>query len=315
MLSAIHLTRNWNNLALGLTILFAGLLVVSCGSSAGSTPTQEATSAPNATISPTPQPTSTSTPNPAEPEPSATPTASPFPTPESTASPTVGKTPQPTSTSTPNPAEPEPSATPTATRSPTPTVVFTPTPAFDTQRTIGESEGVTFLVGEGSEATFTVSEQLTILPLPSDAVMRTTALSGEIHLDGRPSVIKIDLQQLSSDQSRRDQYVRRRMFPNDPIAVFTLGDAGQPPEGFTSGEEITTQVVGEFSIRGIEVPLNFEIEARDDGDVIFILGRTSFVWSDFGLTAPTAVPIVISIEDEVKVEVLLVVRPILASEG
>ena len=144
--------------------------------------------------------------------------------------------------------------------------------------------------------------------------MRTTALSGDVHLDGRSSVIKIDLQQLSSDQSRRDQYVRRRMFSNNPIAVFTLEDVRPLPGRFTAGEVVTTQVTGQFKIQGIEVPLIFEIEARDDGDVIFILGRTSFVWADFGMTAPS-VPIVLSIEEEVKVEVLLAVRPVLASAG
>ena len=61
-------------------------------------------------------------------------------------------------------------------------------------------QGITFVVSEGSEPTFTVEEQLVRLPLPNDAVMRTTALSGEVQLDGRPSVIEIDLQQLSSDQ-------------------------------------------------------------------------------------------------------------------
>ena len=48
-----------------------------------------------------------------------------------------------------------------------------------------------------------MEEQLVRLPLPNDAVMRTTALSGEVQLDGRPSVIEIDLQQLSSDQEFR----------------------------------------------------------------------------------------------------------------
>ncbi len=45
------------------------------------------------------------------------------------------------------------------------------------------------------------------------AVMRTTALEGEIHLDGRPSMVNIDLHQLGSDQRLRDRYVRGSMFP------------------------------------------------------------------------------------------------------
>ena len=164
-------------------------------------------------------------------------------------------------------------------------------------------------MSEGSEATFTVREQLARLPLPNDAVVRTSAISGEVHLDGRPSVIEIDLHQLHSDQALRDRYIRGRMFPDDPIAVVTVDDVGPLPEGFAEGEAVTARMPARLNIRGIEVPLTFDLEARDDGDVIFILGRTSFTWADLGMTAPTA-RIVVRIEDEVNVEVLLAVRPV-----
>ena len=168
-------------------------------------------------------------------------------------------------------------------------------------------EGVTFLVGMGSEATFTVREKLANLPLPNDAVMRTTALSGEVHFDGRPSVITIDLHQLGSDQERRDRYVRERMFPNDPIATFTLPAAGPLPKEFTDGETATGQVTGQLGIRGFQAPVAFEIEARDDGDVLYILGRTTFTWEDLGLTAPNLS--FVQVEDEVHVEILIAARP------
>jgi hypothetical protein len=170
-------------------------------------------------------------------------------------------------------------------------------------------EGVTFEVGEGSEATFSVREQLARLPLPSDAVVRTTALSGELHLDGRPSVFEIDLHQLSSDQSRRDQYIRQRMFPRDPVAVFTVDDVGPLPPGFTEGDTVSATIAGRLAVRGAEFPISFEVEARDDGDVIFILGRTSFVWADLEIRPPNIGGIV-QVEDEVKVEVLLAARPL-----
>jgi polyisoprenoid-binding protein YceI len=175
-------------------------------------------------------------------------------------------------------------------------------------REIGQVEGVTFVVGEGSEATFTVEEKLARLPLPNDAVVRTTALSGEVHLDGRPSVIEIDLHQLASDQSRRDNYIRTRMFPGHPTATFTLDDALPLPAGFSDGEEATTQITGQLEIRGIQAPVTFTVEARDDGDVIFILGRTSFVWGDFQMTAPNISGFV-QVTEEVSVEILLAVRP------
>ena len=169
-------------------------------------------------------------------------------------------------------------------------------------------EDITFVVGEGSEATFTVEEKLRSLPLPNDAVVRTDALSGEVHLDGRPSVIQIDLHQLESDQSRRDQYIRGSMFPNHPTATFTVNDVGLLPSGFEDGQEVVGQITGELNIRGVQVPISFDLEGRDDGDVIFILGRTSFVWSDFGMRAPS-ISRFVQVTDDVTTEILLALRP------
>ena len=216
---------------------------------------------------------------------------------------------------------PQPTSTPTIrptgeVSSPTPTATLVPQAAqaslFDAGRQIGDIEGITFLVSEGSEATFTVKEKLARLPLPSDAVVRTTAITGEVYLDGRPWVIEIDLLQLGSDQSLRDGYIRRRMFPNDSIALFTVEHVGQIPQSFLNGEVTTGTITGQFEIRGVKVPITFELEARDDGDVIFILGRSSFVWADFEMRAPNLAGIV-QVEDEVAVEILLAVRPVLAA--
>ena len=68
------------------------------------------------------------------------------------------------------------------------------------------------------------------------------------------------------------------------------------------------QVSGSLEIRGITVPLVFDIEARDDGDRVVILGRTTFTWQQLDITPPKAGPVT-SIEDEVRVEVLLSVEP------
>ena len=173
---------------------------------------------------------------------------------------------------------------------------------------MGEYEGVTFVVSEGSEATFTVTEKLARLSLPNDAVMRTTGLSGEVRLDGGPSVFELDLHSMTSDQGNRDRYVRSRMFANHQTATFTVDSVSAIPDGFAEGEEVTTQVEGSLEIRGITVPLTFDIEARDDGDRVFILGRTTFTWQDMEITPPVVGPVQ-SIEDEVRVEVLLSVEP------
>ena len=167
---------------------------------------------------------------------------------------------------------------------------------------------MTFVVSEGSEATFTVTEQLANLPLPIEAVMRTTGLSGEVYLDGRPSTILLDLHSMSSDSEFRDRYVRSRMFGGYDVATFTVEAPDPLPDGFASGSEITTQATGTLDIRDVQVPITFEIQARDDGNALFILGRTTFTWDQLSITKPTARSVV-SLEDEVRVEIVLSAKP------
>ena len=176
------------------------------------------------------------------------------------------------------------------------------------QRGAGDYDGVTFVVSEGSEATFTVTEQLANLPLPIEAVMRTTGLSGEVYLDGRPSTILLDLHSMSSDSNFRDGYVRSRMFGGYDVATFTVEAPDPLPDDFASGSEITTQATGTLDIRDVQVPITFEIQARDDGNALFILGRTTFTWDQLSIPKPTARSVV-SLEDEVRVEIVLSAKP------
>ena len=215
------------------------------------------------------------------------------------------ESPEPTAT----PATAAATATPVPASEPTTAAMSTSTqPAAPTgPRQMGDVEGITFQIGEGSEATFTVTEQLASLSLPNDAVVRTNALSGHVSLDGQESVIEIDLLQLSSDSSYRDRYIRERLFANHPTGTFKVQGLDELPDGFTDGDMVSAQVDGELTVRGITTPLTFDVEARDDGDVVFIIGRTSFTWDQLQIPKPTA-NAVVSLEDEVGVEVLLAAR-------
>ena len=188
----------------------------------------------------------------------------------------------------------------------------TPTPTLLPEATaMAEPEipaGGGFVIGEGSEATFTVNEKLAWLDLPNDAVMRTVGIAGTIHLDGQPSVIELDLHSMTSDSDRRDGYVRNRMFPDHRTATFTVSDLDDLPDPLPEGEEITRQVQGELSIKGVTKPITFEVQARKDPDKLFVLGRTTFTWDDLELPPPN-IPGRIEVKDEVQVEVLLSAVP------
>ena len=172
--------------------------------------------------------------------------------------------------------------------------------------TAADLKNVTFVVGEGSRATFTVNEKLAQLQLPNDAVMRTTALTGQVRLDGRPSTITLDLLKLTSDSSRRDQFVQR-MFQQRPTAVLTVPAIAGLPERYEAGQVVKQTVQGTLAINGVERPITFDVEARIDGAVLNILGKTSFVWKDFDITPPNTPTV--SVQDRVAVEVLLATKP------
>ena len=167
--------------------------------------------------------------------------------------------------------------------------------------------GGQFVIGEGSEITFTVEEELGRAPVRFDAVISGTGLTGTANLDGGPSVVTLDLHSLSSDQQWRDQYIQSRMFPDTPEAVVTVEQLPELPQGFLDGEETTGQLDGSLQIGDTVTPLVFDVTARKDGDVINILGKTSFTWEQLGLAKPTARSVVY-LADEVRVQVLLVAR-------
>ena len=249
----------------------------------------------------------------------ADPTPTPVPTPTANVA-AVIPTPAPTPTtaamsdSTPTPvptARPEAPSTDTPTTAPSADTP-TPRPAQEqarAERSTGQVDGIVFVVSEGSEATFSVGEVLANVSIPNyEAVMRTTGLSGEVRLDGEASVVTVNLHSMESDEPFRDRYVQSRMFPGQPTASVTFGDLTPLPGGFTNGDDVTTEVPGTLNINDMDVPLTFTIEARDDGDIVFVLGRSTFTWDQIGEPVPTARSVV-SVEDEVRVEVLLALTP------
>lgn len=248
-----------------------------------------------------------------------TPTAAPAPAAEptvaqsATAAPTADRA---TAAPTPTPRLANtPPATPLATAEPVPTAQPAAEPPASTDppaafsRSTGEVDGVRFVVGEGSRATFSVDEELATVTVPNyEAVLSTEELSGEVRLDGGGSLVTVGLHRMTSDNEFRDRYVQRRMFPNQPTAEVAFGDLTPLPDGFTDGDAVTASVEGTLRINGLDVPLTFEVEARDDGDLVYVVGRSSFTWDDIQEPVPTARSVV-SVDDTVRVEVLLSLTP------
>ena len=195
-----------------------------------------------------------------------------------------------------------------STSAPTPT---TPTEATAPAVTPAAPAGGTsrqYVVTEGSEITFTVGEVLSRFPTPIEAVLRTSKLSGQINLDGQPSTVEVDLHSLNSDQQYRDRYVKLQMFPQHPVATFTVDSVTELPGEFDSGDTFQRSVSGTLNVKGADFPISFDLEVRNDGNILNVLGRTVFTWQQLSIPVPTARSVV-SIDDEVHVEILLVAKP------
>lgn len=160
-----------------------------------------------------------------------------------------------------------------------------------------------FTVGVGSKGLFKVDETLR----GADVVvsLETETLSGIVDFQSNSASVEIDLHTLVSDQSRRDRYVRERMFPNQPVATVHFSDLGDVPTPFLdSGAEHTTKLTGTVNVNGTDADLEFDITARlDNGTDLVVLGAAKFVWEDFGMVAPVSQ--FFTVEDEVTVEILL----------
>jgi polyisoprenoid-binding protein YceI len=171
--------------------------------------------------------------------------------------------------------------------------------------------GAAFVIDSAeSAATYTVREKLAALPLPNNAVGRTNTISGTIHLDGRPSTVKVDLRTLRSDQPMRDNFIRTRGgLPSDryPFAEFTVAGLADLPAEYRPGDTVGRTVTGMMTIREVTRPLTFNVQARLQDNVLYILGATDFTWADFQIPPPTIAGIV-QVEDTVHLEVLLVAR-------
>ena len=160
-----------------------------------------------------------------------------------------------------------------------------------------------FDISDGSEGLFKVDETLR----GADVVVALTTedLSGTVDFDSNSAAIEIDLSTLTSDQARRDRYVRERMFPNQPVATVHFHDLGAIPSEFFGGGVVhESKLMGTVNVNGTDADLEFDIQARyDKGTGLAIYGAAQFVWADFGMVAP--VSSFFSVEDLVSVEIVL----------
>jgi polyisoprenoid-binding protein YceI len=203
-----------------------------------------------------------------------------------------------------------PAAAPTAVATPPPTE---PPAASDAPADVG---ALRFAIGEGSQATVRVREQLANLPAPNDAVLTTSAVTGGFTLNPNggftsDSKISVDLRTLRSDSTQRDSFIQRNTletsrFPTaDFVPVTARGLVLPLPDG-----EFRFDLVGQMTIRGVTREVTFAVTARREGSTVRAIASNAPSWKfgDFELEQPNVFS-VLSIADEIRLEVEVVANP------
>lgn len=155
----------------------------------------------------------------------------------------------------------------------------------------------TWTVASGSFVGYRVREQLATLPAPSDAVGRTSAVTGTaacaINADGTATIgalqVKADLTQLASDSSRRDGYVQDNSLGTSrfPTASFVSDTGFSVPAAVVAGAKGTASVSGRMTIHGVTKQLTVPLQIQRNGGSIDIVGSFTFHWGDYGVAAPS----------------------------
>ena len=170
------------------------------------------------------------------------------------------------------------------------------TAAGATAAPVGSLDG-TWSIGGNSVAGYRVREKLAALPAQSDAVGRTSSITGSIqvsHQGGQLTVangasFQVDVSTLKSDESMRDNRIRTMGLETNrfPKATFVSTAPITLPASAESGQAAKTEVTGDLTIHGVTKQVTIPLDTQVTGGRIEVVGSLSFPFSDYGMTAPS----------------------------
>jgi polyisoprenoid-binding protein YceI len=151
-------------------------------------------------------------------------------------------------------------------------------------------------IGAGSQAGYRVREKLAFLPALSDAVGRTSAITGGAtftdaggRLTATAASFVIDVETLKSNEQLRDEHIRTIGLQSAtyPKATFILATPLMLPANALSGAVVDVSVTGVVTIHGTARRLTIPLQLRLSTSRIQAVGSLTFPWGEFNMTAPS----------------------------
>jgi polyisoprenoid-binding protein YceI len=151
-------------------------------------------------------------------------------------------------------------------------------------------------IAPGSAAGYRVREKLAFLPAQSDAVGRTSSITGSATLRGPNKALvvsaasfEVDLRTLKSDRGLRDEKLHSVGIESDtyPTAKFVLHNPIDLPRTAPAGSAFHANATGALSLHGVTRQETIPLSMRLSGTQLEAVGSITFPWSDFEMTAPS----------------------------
>jgi polyisoprenoid-binding protein YceI len=162
---------------------------------------------------------------------------------------------------------------------------------------------------DNSHASYHAQEQLVGRNVPSEAVGTSKGVTGSIvfapdgSIAANQSQVQVDLNKLTSDESRRDNFIKGTTLQTSryPNATFVPKEAQGLPTPLPTDGEVTFQLIGDLTVHGVTQPVTWQVTAQFNADSVTGNATTNVNISDFGMSPPKAGP-VLSIQDGLTLE-------------
>ncbi len=173
---------------------------------------------------------------------------------------------------------------------------LTPSPSGTQATAFSGNPGGTWQTTTGSEAGYRVREKLGFLPAQSDAVGRTSAITGKATVTETKGAVTVSaasftvaVNTLKSDRSMRDQRIHTIGLQSDqyPTATFKLSTPVTLPASALTGHVVHVSATGVFNIHGTSKRETVPLQMSLSDSAIRAVGSLTFPWREFNMTAPS----------------------------
>jgi polyisoprenoid-binding protein YceI len=166
------------------------------------------------------------------------------------------------------------------------------------------------VAGDGTSfGGYRVNEKLGFLPSRSDAVGRTTGVTGTMTVSGvsvTAASFSADLTKLSSDQQRRDNYIRSHAIDSDsfPAATFKLTSPVSLASIPARGTSVSASAAGSFTLHGVTRDVTIALQGQRTCSGLEIVGSLAVSFADYNIDPPNIGGLV-SVDDHGTMELKL----------